>query len=264
MNEIYSITKQYHKKNCVDIWVVRLGIKVDKKMFGILKRFAQDHGGYYSSYKGVNGFVFKQEVDATDFGNELYDLVMSEYEPDEDEDNDEGEIENENEITEQPEILVENVEIDNSAPDEVVANINEAFTNQLPSVKLDSKPQTLPTLRPSIHASEEVWDYYLSNRIIWKVNPLAYEIEAKASVATNKSCKVVEVFVELNNCQSQNIELYTTLYDVNGLIKNTSQVAYGGSVTGFKICHSYSILKCSITKIDKIIISGKITESYDK
>lgn len=264
MNEIYSITQQYHEKNCVNIWVVRLGVKVDKKMFGILKRFAQDHGGYYSSYKGVNGFVFKQEVDATDFGNELYDLVMSEYEPDEDDDNDEGEIENENEITEQPEILVENAEIDNSAPDEVVANINEAFTNLLPSVKLDSKLQTLPTCRPSVHAPEEVWDYYLSNRIIWKIDPLAYGIEAKASVSTDKGNKVIKVFVELNNCKSQDIELKATLYDINGLIKSSGNIIYANNVTGFRVDYSYSLLKCSITKIDKIIISGEITESDDE
>ena len=259
MNEIYSITKQYHEKNCVDIWIVRLGIRVDNKTFGILKRLAKDRGGYYSIFKGVNGFVFKDETDANDFGEELYALVIEK---------DESDVDSESENNEQD----ENVEVDMS--DETVAVIDEAvaqmmekpndeetFANQLPSVKLDSKPQTPSTLRPSIYASEDVWDYYLSNRIIWKIDPLAYGIEAKASVSTDKGIKSIRVFIELNNCKSQNIRLYATLYDINGLIKESQLVIYGNNITGFKVDCSGFCLKCSITKIDKIIISGEITES---
>lgn len=262
MNEIYSITKQYHDKKCVDIWVIRLEIKVDNKTFGILKRLAKDYDGYYSSFKGVNGFVFEDETDANNFGEELYALVIEKDESDGDRENNEQD---------------ENAEIEVDMSDETVAVINEAvaqmmekpndeetFANQLPSVKLDSKSQTLSILRPSIYASEEVWDYYLSNRIVWKIDPLAYGIEAKASVSTDKGNKVIKVFIELNNCKSQDIELYATLYDINGLIKNSSNVIYENNIIGFKVDYSHCILKCSITKIDKIIISGKITEGDDE
>lgn len=77
-SELYTITKQYHEKKGIDIWVVRLEVKVDDNTFAELKSFAKELRGYYSNFKGVNGFVFKSEEEAEDFGEKLDDTLQFE------------------------------------------------------------------------------------------------------------------------------------------------------------------------------------------
>lgn len=78
-NELFTITKQYHEKKGVDIWVVRLEVKVDDDTFAELREFARGlHRGYYSTFFGVNGFVFKTEKDAKKFGDKLGDYLQIE------------------------------------------------------------------------------------------------------------------------------------------------------------------------------------------
>ncbi len=67
----YTITEQYHEKKERNIYVLRLIDKVDKDEFSILRNKAKNHGGYYSSYRGVNGFVFQTEDDAEAFAGIL-------------------------------------------------------------------------------------------------------------------------------------------------------------------------------------------------
>lgn len=75
MAEAYTITKQYHEKKDIDIYVVRLIEKVDAETFDELKTLARGNHGYYSSFRGVNGFVFKTEADAKSFVSEMLELT---------------------------------------------------------------------------------------------------------------------------------------------------------------------------------------------
>lgn len=63
----YTITPQYHDKKGCYIYVVRLSERVDREDFSTLSDLAKSHKGYYSSFRGVNGFVFKTEEQAEDF-----------------------------------------------------------------------------------------------------------------------------------------------------------------------------------------------------
>ena len=71
MDGLYTITQQYHDKNDIYIYVVRLSIKVEKDDFEEIRKLAKNYGGYYSSFRGVNGFVFKTEKDAKCFGTKM-------------------------------------------------------------------------------------------------------------------------------------------------------------------------------------------------
>lgn len=71
MAVLYSISEQYHEKKGTYIYVLRLTKKVDKNEFSNLREYAKDYDGYYSSYRGVNGFVFQTEEDAESFGTIL-------------------------------------------------------------------------------------------------------------------------------------------------------------------------------------------------
>lgn len=71
MADLYSISEQYHEKKGTYIYVLRLIKKVDKDEFSSLREYANDYDGYYSSYRGVNGFVFQTEEDAESFGTIL-------------------------------------------------------------------------------------------------------------------------------------------------------------------------------------------------
>lgn len=70
-SELYTITKQYHEKKGIDIWVVCLEVKVDDDTFAELKGFAKELRGYYSTFKDAKGFVFKSEKEANKFGDKL-------------------------------------------------------------------------------------------------------------------------------------------------------------------------------------------------
>ncbi len=71
MAKLYTISEQHHEKKGIYIYVVRLIKKVDKDVFTILREYANNYDGYYSSYRGVNGFVFQSEEDAEAFGSIL-------------------------------------------------------------------------------------------------------------------------------------------------------------------------------------------------
>lgn len=74
-NDLYSITRQFHEKKQIDIYVVRTTEKPTKYTFAELRMVAKSYGdGYYSSFTGVKGYVFYTPEDAQDFVNDILDL----------------------------------------------------------------------------------------------------------------------------------------------------------------------------------------------
>ena len=71
-NELYSITKQHNNKKDIDIWVVRGKERTDKDVYMQRKQVAKEHNGYYSSFRGVNGFVFNSPEDAQAFADKVF------------------------------------------------------------------------------------------------------------------------------------------------------------------------------------------------
>ena len=71
-NEAYSITKQHNNKKDIDIWVVRGKEHTDSDAFKERKQVAKKHNGYYSSFRGVNGFVFNSPEDAQSFADAIF------------------------------------------------------------------------------------------------------------------------------------------------------------------------------------------------
>jgi len=68
----YSITKQHHDKKGTDIWVVRGKEHTDKDAFLQHKQQAKKNNGYYSSFRGVNGFVFNTPEEARTFAEKTF------------------------------------------------------------------------------------------------------------------------------------------------------------------------------------------------
>ena len=68
----YSITQQHNNKKDIDIWVVRGKERVERDAFLQQKQVAKDNNGYYSSFKGVNGFVFNTPEEAQAFANNAF------------------------------------------------------------------------------------------------------------------------------------------------------------------------------------------------
>lgn len=65
-----QIIKNRHAKKGIDIWVAKLGDRVERDAFVEYKGIAKRYNGYYSSYKGrgaIPGFVFETEKDAQRF-----------------------------------------------------------------------------------------------------------------------------------------------------------------------------------------------------
>lgn len=71
-NDVYSITKQHNNKKDVDIWVVRGKERTDKDVYTQRKQVAKEHNGYYSSFRGVNGFVFNSAEEAHAFADAIF------------------------------------------------------------------------------------------------------------------------------------------------------------------------------------------------
>ena len=71
-NELYSITKQHNNKKDADIWVVRGKERVDRDVFLQQKQAARQTNGYYSSFRGVNGFVFTTPEEAQMFADNAF------------------------------------------------------------------------------------------------------------------------------------------------------------------------------------------------
>lgn len=352
MNEIYSITKQYHEKNCVDIWVVRLNVKVDSDAFSTLRGFARDMRGYYSTFKGVNGFVFEDEDTAEEFGDKLdnYLVVVDDWdskkeslEPDECEVDDKTPCSlNEDELPN----TIEEISLNNfykklkllinEKGASVLFDANyktvealksvEAFKELPPSIEfilrtiiakkygqqllaigkwnkkcrelidcialetgfqinlvqmvltsiakaLDWKNvscefvqdiQFIPMQgaidRPAPQASEEVWEDYLSQQIVWKTDFNKRQIDAKASVSVCKTTKTINIYVALESHYINNITLYATIYDVYGNIKDSDKIFDVHGMKGYRIRGKHFWLKCSITRIEKIVISEEFED----
>ncbi|WP_311415846.1 LPD38 domain-containing protein [Hoylesella shahii] len=70
--DAYSITKQHHDKKGIDIWVVRGKENTDKEVFLHNKQWAKKNNGYYSSFRGVNGFVFNTPEEARTFAEKAF------------------------------------------------------------------------------------------------------------------------------------------------------------------------------------------------
>lgn len=77
-NDVYSITKQHNNKKDVDIWVVRGKERTDKDVYTQRKQVAKEHNGYYSSFRGVNGFVFNTAKEAHAFADAIFNTQSEE------------------------------------------------------------------------------------------------------------------------------------------------------------------------------------------
>lgn len=77
-NDAYSITKQHNNKKDVDIWVVRGKERTDKDIYTQRKQVAKEHNGYYSSFRGVNGFVFNSAEEAHAFADAIFNTHSEE------------------------------------------------------------------------------------------------------------------------------------------------------------------------------------------
>lgn len=77
-NDAYSITKQHNNKKDVDIWVVRGKERTDKDVYTQRKQVAKEHNGYYSSFRGVNGFVFNSAEGAHAFADAIFNTHSEE------------------------------------------------------------------------------------------------------------------------------------------------------------------------------------------
>lgn len=77
-NDAYSITKQHNNKKDVDIWVVRGKERTDKEVYTQRKQVAKEHNGYYSSFRGVNGFVFNTAGEAHAFADAIFNTQSEE------------------------------------------------------------------------------------------------------------------------------------------------------------------------------------------
>lgn len=112
--------------------------------------------------------------------------------------------------------------------------------------------------KPSPRASEEEWDAYLSDNIVWAIDLSQYNIIANVSVITDKTCKNAKVFVELNNCKGQVVTLKAIAYNANKRIVGYGPVFIYRKVLGTEIDFTNINTNCPIAKIDKIVIGGKI------
>ena len=78
-NDLYSITKQYHEKKSIEIYVVRPKNRLTEEDFDNCRKLARQYGkGYYSSFRGVNGFVFYSMSDAQNFVEHIFDNEIEE------------------------------------------------------------------------------------------------------------------------------------------------------------------------------------------
>lgn len=77
-NDAYSITKQHNNKKDVDIWVVRGKERTGKDVYTQRKQVAKEHNGYYSSFRGVNGFVFNSAEEAHAFADAIFNTQSEE------------------------------------------------------------------------------------------------------------------------------------------------------------------------------------------
>ena len=146
----------------------------------------------------------------------------------------------------------------------VVAGIAKALDWKNVSCEFVQDIQYIPKQgaidRPSPQASEEVWEDYLSQQIVWKTDFNKRQIDAKASVSVCKATKTMNIYVALESHYINNITLYVTVYDVYGNIKGSDKIFDVHGMKGYRIRGKYFWFNCSITRIDKIIISEEFEE----
>lgn len=78
MDGLYTITKRSREKKGINIWVVRLEIKVDDETLAKLKNFVRKLRGHYSNFHGTENFVFKFRNDARIFCKKLDNNLLTE------------------------------------------------------------------------------------------------------------------------------------------------------------------------------------------
>lgn len=121
--------------------------------------------------------------------------------------------------------------------------------------------ETKQDLRPSARASEEVWDEYLSaNAVVWNFDFSCYNVATSVSIATNKDAKIVEVYIEFNGDSGLNPEIHLEafVYNAQKRIIGRGGVFVEENIDGLLIKVIAIAIKYPISKIDKIVICGKI------
>jgi hypothetical protein len=75
-NQFFVIAKDYHTKDKIDIWVLKLKRKIwlEKDEFSELKEFIECYDGYYSGFSG--GFIFPS-MPTTKITEEVTELLLS-------------------------------------------------------------------------------------------------------------------------------------------------------------------------------------------
>ena len=75
-NQFFTIVKDFHTKDKVDIWVIKLErtVWLEKKNFEELKELVECYDGYYSGYSG--GFIFMSMPDSKTI-EEVTELIES-------------------------------------------------------------------------------------------------------------------------------------------------------------------------------------------
>lgn len=139
MNEsqLYHIfTKEHEVKHSL-IYIVQLDVRVSNETFVEINKFAKALKGYYSSFKGVNGFVFGNKKDACNFGKKLDGFL---YIPDYEDNNDEDE-EDDDEIIDD----IDDYDIDMALDDDVDDDSEEELETT------ETKEVSLNNLCTSLH-----------------------------------------------------------------------------------------------------------------
>lgn len=115
--------------------------------------------------------------------------------------------------------------------------------------------------RPSTRASEEVWDEYLSaNAIVWDFDFSCYNVATSVSVVTRKDAKLVSVYIEFNGDSGLNPELCVEafVYNAQKRIMGHGAVIVEENIDGLLIKCITTVINSPISKIDKIVICGRI------
>ncbi len=149
-NDAYSITKQHNNKKDVDIWVVRGKERTDKDVYTQRKQVAKEHNGYYSSFRGVNGFVFNTAEEAHAFADTIFNTQSEENNAQNSEGNMRKEILSGNKDTVQPKEETKNAEVHGK----IDSDIKSYLAEQINSIAKDKTIQQI--INPVTGNSEEV------------------------------------------------------------------------------------------------------------
>ena len=149
-NDVYSITKQHNNKKDVDIWVVRGKERTDKDVYTQRKQVAKKHNGYYSSFRGVNGFVFNSAEEAHAFADTIFNTHSEENNTQNSEENMRKEILSGDKDTVQPKEETKNAEVHGK----IDSDIKSYLAEQINSIAKDKTIQQI--INPVTGNSEEV------------------------------------------------------------------------------------------------------------